>query len=209
MNKERFIDYYEILELSPNADSETIERVFRLLAKRYHPDNSRTGETERFSAITEAFRVLSNPEKRAAYDANYESERREQWSRFIKAPTSSGDTDRTIQDGILSLLYGTRRRTPSDPGMGIFELEKWMEEAEGQLEFHLWYLKEKGWIQRTESGKFAITVEGVDALATKNRFLRKDRLLTEGNYRPSEEGEEISYIDGWRALPHMAGISAR
>jgi len=43
MGKESFNDYYEALQLSPNADSETIERVFWMLAKRYHPDNDQTG----------------------------------------------------------------------------------------------------------------------------------------------------------------------
>ena len=37
-------DYYEILEVSPNANSETIERIFRYLAMRYHPDNRDTGD---------------------------------------------------------------------------------------------------------------------------------------------------------------------
>ena len=68
MNQERFIDYYEILQVSRNADPETIERIFRLLAKRYHPDNIRTGNSERFSALTEAYQVLTHPEKRAEYD---------------------------------------------------------------------------------------------------------------------------------------------
>ena len=41
-----FIDYYEILEISPNANSETVERIFRYLAMRYHPDNRETGDGE-------------------------------------------------------------------------------------------------------------------------------------------------------------------
>ena len=43
MEQHSFIDYYEDLQVSPNADQETIERVYRLLAKRYHPDNHLTG----------------------------------------------------------------------------------------------------------------------------------------------------------------------
>ncbi len=39
-----FTDYYEILEISPNANSETIERIFRYLAMLYHPDNQDTGD---------------------------------------------------------------------------------------------------------------------------------------------------------------------
>ena len=43
-----FIDYYEILEISPNANAETMERIFRYLALRYHPDNPNTGDPARF-----------------------------------------------------------------------------------------------------------------------------------------------------------------
>ncbi|RVD52370.1 J domain-containing protein, partial [Mesorhizobium sp. M2D.F.Ca.ET.140.01.1.1] len=46
-----FIDYYELLEISPNANSETIERIFRYFAMRYHPDNRDTGNETRFSEI--------------------------------------------------------------------------------------------------------------------------------------------------------------
>lgn len=48
------------------------------------------------------------------------------------------------------------------------------------LQFHLWYLKEKGWIRKTESGMFAITVEGVDrANSGLHRETDANRLLTD------------------------------
>ena len=75
MNQDRYVDYYEDLQVSPNADLETIERVYRLLAKRYHPDNSVTGNSDKFSIITTAYKVLSDIEKRAAFDAKYEDAR--------------------------------------------------------------------------------------------------------------------------------------
>jgi curved DNA-binding protein CbpA len=192
MNQEHFIDYYEILQVSRNADPETIERIFRLLAKRYHPDNTRTGNSERFSALTEAYQVLAHPEKRAEYDARYESDRQNQWRLFFETPMSGVDEDRRIQQWVLSLLYTTRRRSSSDPGVGVFELEKVLDVAEGQLEFHLWYLKEKGWIMRTESGKYAITVDGVDWIAEKDRLLRSDRLLEEGGNSDFAKGPSRS-----------------
>src|SRR5687767_10714995 len=68
-----FIDYYEILEISPNANSETIERVFRYLAMRYHPDNQDTGDLARFSEIVDANNTLKDPVKRAQYDIQYKS----------------------------------------------------------------------------------------------------------------------------------------
>ena len=79
MNQNQFVDYYEDLQVSPNADMETIERIYRLFAKRYHPDNSTSGDAEGFNIITEAYRLLSDPEKRAAYDAKYEEEKIRQY----------------------------------------------------------------------------------------------------------------------------------
>ena len=106
MGKESFNDYYEALQLSPNADSETIERVFRMLAKRYHPDNDQTGNVDKFSLLSEAYRVLSNPEKRAAYDVKYDKTRAHRWQIFEDVSPSEGvDDDRRIQEGVLSLVY--------------------------------------------------------------------------------------------------------
>ena len=65
MTEKPFDDYYEYLQISPNADSETIERVYRYLAKKCHPDNRETGNPEKFNLITGAYRTLSDPEKRA------------------------------------------------------------------------------------------------------------------------------------------------
>ncbi len=51
--QEEFADYYEVLELSPAAETETIHRVYRLLAARYHPDNAQTGDTPEVPASAE------------------------------------------------------------------------------------------------------------------------------------------------------------
>jgi len=180
MEKDRFKDHYETLQVNPKADPDTIERVFRLLAKRYHPDNKKTGNAERFSEIAEAHAVVSDSERRAAYDARYEADKKEHWSLFFEAPAAGEDEDGRMRRWILSLLYTVRRQGYDDPGMGVFELENYFEVAEGQLDFHLWYLKEKGWIAPTESGKFAITIDGVDWIAYQDRLFRKDRLIEGG-----------------------------
>ncbi len=63
-------DYYEILGVPRDADPKSIKSAFRELALRYHPDRSDDPEAEeRFKEIAEAYAVLGNPEKRAAYDA--------------------------------------------------------------------------------------------------------------------------------------------
>src|SRR5215510_2235190 len=71
MDASNFIDYYEILEISPNANSGTIERIFRYFAQRYHPDNQDTGDRHRFETILEAYNTLKDPVKRAQYDLRH------------------------------------------------------------------------------------------------------------------------------------------
>ena len=62
---EAFVDHYEALQLSPAATLEVIERVHRILAKRYHPDNQDSGDVRRFSEIQMVFETLSDPKRRA------------------------------------------------------------------------------------------------------------------------------------------------
>ena len=62
-------DYYEVLGVPRGAGTEEIKRAFRKLAMQYHPDRNKSANAEeRFKAISEAYEVLSDPERRAAYD---------------------------------------------------------------------------------------------------------------------------------------------
>ncbi|HKF24519.1 MAG TPA: DnaJ domain-containing protein, partial [Candidatus Acidoferrum sp.] len=63
-------DYYEVLQISTNAEPETIQRMYRFFAARFHPDNPETGDDEKFFLLTQAYAVLSSPERRAEYDAD-------------------------------------------------------------------------------------------------------------------------------------------
>jgi hypothetical protein len=174
----KFCDHYENLQISSNADTETIERVYRLLAKKYHTDNDATGNIEKFELVTEAYKILSNPEKRAAYDANYEKSKNHQWKTIARAFNCEGfDSDRHIRRTILSILYTKRREDPSNAGVGIVQLETLMEWPGETLDFHIWYLKEKQLIVRTDTGGFEITAGGVDNIEQEGLILRDDRLL--------------------------------
>ena len=69
MNK----NYYDILQINKNASPEIIEKAYKTLAKKYHPDLQQTvegkqGAEEILKEINEAYEVLSNPEKKLAYD---------------------------------------------------------------------------------------------------------------------------------------------
>jgi hypothetical protein len=63
-------DLYRVLQVEPHADAEAIQAAYRRLARLYHPDlNTQPGAAERMRAINAAYRVLSDPARRAAYDA--------------------------------------------------------------------------------------------------------------------------------------------
>jgi curved DNA-binding protein CbpA len=174
-----FEDFYETLQVSPAVDSETLERVFRHLAKRYHPDNPESGDPERFNRLVEAFRVLSDPVSRAGYDARYEDERRTHWKIFGAGPDASDDE--RIRSGVLTALYLRRRENVDRPGMGALELERLTDCPDVHMKFHLWYLKESGLIQRQDNGTFSITVAGVDQVARAQRTSGGIRLLSRGD----------------------------
>lgn len=62
-------DYYEVLEVSRSATTEEIKKSFRKLALKYHPDRNKEADAgTRFKEISEAYQVLSDPDRRASYD---------------------------------------------------------------------------------------------------------------------------------------------
>jgi curved DNA-binding protein CbpA len=183
-----FVDYYEVLQVAQNADLETIERVFRLLAKRYHPDNLDSGNNERFREVHDAFEVLADPERRAEYDIQYDRNKSLQWSIFEQASAIGGqEEDRRIFRGVLALLYAARRKNPRAGGLGAVDLERMLGVPREHLEFPSWYLKKKGWVEVLDSGQFAITVEGIDKISADDLAVPDNRLLTELSAEDSEE----------------------
>ena len=64
-----FKDYYEVMGVARDASADEIKRAYRRLARKYHPDVSKEKDAEaRFKEVGEAYEVLRDPEKRAAYD---------------------------------------------------------------------------------------------------------------------------------------------
>ena len=88
-------DYYELLGVARGADDAAIKAAYRRLAKEHHPDrkNGCKESEAQFKAINEAYDVLKDPQKRAAYD------------RFGKAAFQNGGGGRSIRGSRLQRLF--------------------------------------------------------------------------------------------------------
>lgn len=176
------IDYYEFLQISPNADADTIHRVYRYLAARLHPDNPESGDPEMFRLLRSAFDTLSNPMRRAEYDAVCRREAME-----VKPLSNSVDFMDSVEGelnrrvAVLAVLYFKRRANPRFPEVSLAEIERRMGFPRDYLDFTTWYLGKKGYITRADNSDFTLTAEGVDYIEMQRANLPVlNKLLTDG-----------------------------
>lgn len=166
MSENRLPDYYEALQISPNADPDTVHRVYRLLAQRFHPDNQDTGDANRFRLITDAYRVLSDPEQRARYDIMHGQIRQERM-RIVShgaRPRNDFEMEQLIRLTVLEALYTQRRADANNPGIFDLDLEGLTGTSREHLQFTFWYLSAKKLVTRGDHSRLIITAEGVDYL---------------------------------------------
>jgi curved DNA-binding protein CbpA len=178
MKKDGFVDHYETLQISPNAEPETVQRVYRMLAQRYHPDNQESGNESRFREVTDAYRVLSDPTLRAKFDVEYHSRKTLRWKIFDQPLAAEGfESEKALRHGILSALYTKRRAEPGNPGVSLLEMESLLGRPREHLEFSMWFLREKGFIGRTDDSMFLITAEGVEHVEESGLGTEMQKLL--------------------------------
>lgn len=197
MQVKSFVNYYEILDVDPDASPAAIERRFRNLARRYHPDNQTTADRARFDEIVEAHKTLRDAGKRARYHEDHKhhlpplsqpaaeetgpaemEDAEDIGERGDYIDPAGIDRDLAVQNNILTLLYLRRRGNIREPGIGSGELERLSGCPHEHLEFHIWFLKAKGWIATGDDGMLAITIDGVDRAAALYRE-RANKLITD------------------------------
>jgi curved DNA-binding protein len=178
-------DYYDILQISPKADVQTIHRVFRIMAARFHPDNPETGDVEQFLRLKRAYTALSDVERRAAYDAQRESRETGPMPIFeLKEFVTGVEAEANRRLGVLSLLYNQRRASPDHPGVSLLDLEQRMGFPREYLSFTMWYLRAKEFIIVADNSDFSLTAAGADYVekkAARNDIVSK--LLRPGSSR--------------------------
>jgi curved DNA-binding protein CbpA len=175
-------DYYEVLQVNSNADLETIHRVYRFLAQRFHPDNHETGNEGRFREIHEAYGVVSDPEARARYDIAFNQHRKERW-RLVSAGESSEndfELEEMVRMTLLEALYTKRRLEPDSPSIYEGDLESLIGRPRDLLRFTIWFLSSKKFVSRDDSSRLLITVDGVEYLEQNYRSTQRHRRLTAG-----------------------------
>ncbi|HTV04353.1 MAG TPA: J domain-containing protein [Acidobacteriaceae bacterium] len=189
-------DYYEFLQISPNAEEETIHRVYRFLAARYHPDNPDSGDAGKFSILATAYEVLSNPHLRSEYDSQRgkgQSETAPLSSTIDFMDQMEGENNRRV--ALLAVLYFKRRSSPLAPEVSLAEVEARMGFPRDYLDFTTWYLQKKGFITRADNSDFTLTAAGVDFVESQRVNIPiLNKLLTAG---------------AETAADHSAGVASR
>lgn len=189
MEANSFVDYYKIMGVRPDITPEDLGRRFHRLAKRYHPDNPQTGNRERFDLLVEAHNLLKDTARRAQYDVLYNQVVGPRQGYGADGNGPGGDTvgqDVDIQTKLLSVFYNRRRHNIRDPGVPEFELERIFGCKIENLEFHLWYLKAKRWIEKLENGMLSITVEGIDHVNSEHHRKTTTMLLMDRSQEHDE-----------------------
>jgi curved DNA-binding protein CbpA len=180
-NDSGIVDYYEFLQISPNAELDTIHRVYRFLAARLHPDNPGSGDPEQFKLLKKAYDVLSDGRQRASYDATRSQLQQRPYSSSVDFMDNlEGELNRRM--AVLAVLYHKRRTCPHAAEVTLGEIEKRMGFPRDYLDFTLWYLHKKAYITRADNAQFTLTAEGVDFVEKERDSLPTlNKLLTAGS----------------------------
>ena len=171
MTNDKAVDYYEVLQVSSSADPETIHRVYRYLAQRFHPDNRETGSDARFREVHQAYTILSDAEQRARYDIIHQQARQDRFKLVATAGDVRNDfeMEQMVRLTLLEALYTRRRIDPSAPAIWMGDLESLIGRPREHLEFTVWFLSQKKFLTKDDNARLQITADGVEHLEQNYR----------------------------------------
>ena len=126
------MNYYKILEVDKNASPEVIEKAYKALAKKYHPDlqesNMKQKAEEKLKLINEAYEVLSNPDYRRKYDETLKQSEisEEDYNRL-------SEENKILYNELNNLKHTTNNNAPSNGELK--REEEYQRQYEEQLEY--------------------------------------------------------------------------
>lgn len=166
LKKPDFKDFYAVLGVERSASGEEIAKAYHKLATQYHPNTPRTGDRAMFAKVNEAYELLSNPESRAEFDKLLAPAVVQR-----EAPRFSGPQffDRLREESrrrlaVLCILFDHRQRNPARPTMTFRELEPLLTLALDELNFSLWFLRQRALVLIDDKSSIQITVDGMEYL---------------------------------------------
>lgn len=180
---EEFVDYYDLLQVTPGCDDRILEAAYHHFLKKYHPDHAETADVDKFKDIVAAYKVLKDPERRAKYDRTYAALNGGS-SKDVGLRDDDALGDAEAHEFILSSLYKRRRENSREPGLGPWLLQDMLGCSQEEFDFHVWYLRSKGLIESIEDGTIAVTVAGVDHVISTSKTTKAVKLITEQRSEP-------------------------
>jgi hypothetical protein len=160
----KFQDHYEVLGVEHKALAEAIQIAYTRLAEKYHPKTGVVPDVEKFESVTLAFEVLSDPDLRTDFDKlkgiGEEDKPKFSGHSFFEAY----HRDSHLRVGLLCVLYDRRRSKPFTPALSMRHLEAIFNASTQELNFALWYLKQRELVRADDKSSLQITVDGMDYL---------------------------------------------
>lgn len=192
MEQPQFVDYYELLMVSPNADRTMIEWAVRLMLTRYGPKSPETADQQKYDLVKAAYRALSDPARRSAYDAERADLLRSAAVSAVgeanevnaaQPPIPRGEHGRLhpeairvqheasaedvrvqqrLRQAVLSALYEVMLKRPRSAEAGRAEIARTVGCRTDDLEFPIWFLREQEMLRTSVQGLYEISVKGVE-----------------------------------------------
>jgi hypothetical protein len=188
----KFQDHYSILGVEPRADSEMIQTAYSRMAQKYHPNNPDTGNVDKFDAVNQAYEVLSDPSLRIEFDKVKGIDPDAGNPKFTGLVFFDALRQSSLlRAAILCLLYDRRRMKPFKASLSMRHVEGMIQADTEDLNFALWYLKQRALVASDDKSSLQITVEGMDYLE-KNQPTAQDvlPLIKEDSVATSPEPEK-------------------
>jgi DnaJ domain len=193
----KFQDHYSLLGVEPRADSETIQEAYSKLAEKYNPNNPGTGDPEKFEAVNLAFEVLSDPTLRAGFDKLKGIDHEASNPKFSGVQFFHAlEHGAVLRSAVLCVLYDRRRIKSSRPSLSMRNLESMLHVTPEELNFAMWYLKQRGLVINDDKSSLEITVDGMDYLERNHPSVEAVMPLIKVDALTNAQPEKPRVIDG-------------